>query len=95
MHTNPSEQGFVPAGSHELQWFMGKGYNWDEELMISVIDHSALRHGFLLLVLLHQVLMLILPDYSDLVMGQYGIFVFVYMTILHLLKLMVVGIQAM
>ena len=30
MHTNPSEQGFVPAGSHELENSFGGGYNWDQ-----------------------------------------------------------------
>jgi len=30
MHTNPSEQGFVPAGSHELDGSWGRGYNWEE-----------------------------------------------------------------
>ena len=64
------------------------------QLMISDTDHSVLKHGFILLALLHQVLIPKIPDYSDLVMGHYGIFVFVYMTILHLQKLMVVGIQA-
>ena len=29
MHTNPSEQGFVPAGSHELDGSWGRGYNWE------------------------------------------------------------------
>ena len=29
MHTNPSEQGFVPAGSHELSGLWGRGYNWE------------------------------------------------------------------
>ena len=30
MHTNPSEQGFVPAGSHELANSFGRGYDWDQ-----------------------------------------------------------------
>lgn len=30
MHTNPSEQGFVPAGSHELDGSWGRGYNWED-----------------------------------------------------------------
>ncbi len=29
MHTNPSEQGFVPAGSHELSGSWGRGYDWE------------------------------------------------------------------
>ena len=29
MHTNPSEQGFVPAGSHELDGLWGRGFNWE------------------------------------------------------------------
>ena len=65
------------------------------KLILSVIDHSVLRHGFSLLALFNRVSIPIMLDYSDLVMGQYGIFVFVRMTILHLAKLMVVGTQAM
>lgn len=29
MHTNPSEQGFVPAGSHDITTSWGRGYNWE------------------------------------------------------------------
>ena len=29
LHTNPSDQGFVPAGSHDISGSWGRGYNWD------------------------------------------------------------------